>query len=705
MKNPKRLTAFIIAALMLCSSAGAWAYEFPNSFWPMNDGFEAAAAADDVYGIINYGVQSINLMETQPQNQDTMSVLGSRTYEVANAYERIGDYEAAAFYYEKYLPYGNYFGWTDGVKIAQSKISALPSTLDLYTLTDRPVIYYGAKNEPASGTLFGQISETSKANESMVLAYQEYGDTSTLNWLERVMLKDASASGKAVELALNFPGEGSQLDSIISDTSFINRFCRILAEYKDLPIYLRIGAEMNVWNDRADAGKYIAAFRKIAQAARDASTNVATVWSVAHTSPIDIDMNVFYPGDEYVDWVGISAYAVRYFQGRQWSETESYNEIYFKSGDGADPVRLVKDVVERYGDRKPIMLAECGSARYTRGEVYAESEEWARLNMLRMYSTVLMAYPQVKLIAYFNKSTPDEAQDYDMAGSPSMEAAFNSITSRPWFIQKGDSSAKSFKPIGDTIYASGGSLDLYALPYTFKDQQPRVDYYIDGAWAGAAAELPYGAYLDVSALTDGTHTLEAVVTSNGTERIRKSYSLVKTSSGSDIGGSNISGTDDGGIFNDISSLSRTQQKAVEFVYNKGIVNGYEDGSFRPYANITRAEFSAMICRGFGYEPKENCSFSDAKDHWASPYIKACVDIGAINGVGGGLFAPEEYVTTDQAAKILTICAGFASTNTAYPNGFMIAARNNGIFDYTENTGIEVPLSRTDAAAMFYGALK
>lgn len=695
MKFTKNITAILLSAILSLPASIVSAYEFPNSFWAIDNSYNSALAAGDDYGIINYGTQSVSLMESLPQNDDTMGVMGSRTYEVIKAYERLGDFDSAVTYLNKYIYCSEYFGWEDGITLSNAKILAYPSTLDLYTLTDEPVIYYGAKNEPISGAYFGQVNEQSEARDSMTLAYQEYGDTSTLDWLDKVMLAGAEASGTPVELALNFPEEGSRLDSIISDTDFINSFCSILSAHTKIPIFLRIGAEVNVWTVRADADKYITAFQKIANLARNANPNVAIVWSVSHASPIDLDMNDYYPGDEYVDWVGISAYAVKYFQGREWSLDEIHNEIYFKAGDGADPVRMVAEVVQKYGDRKPIMLAECGSARYTRGEVYAESEEWARQNMLRMYSTVLMAYPQVKLIAYFNKATPYEAQDYDMISSASMKNAFNSITSMPWFIQSGKSSAKSFKKVENTLYAGGNTLELYALPYTFRDQEPRVDYYIDGVWAGAAANLPYSANLDLSAISSGSHTLEAVVTSNGTEKIRRSYQLVKDLSGS---------SDD--IFPDIAALSDTQKSAVQYVYENGIVTGYEDGTFRPFGNITRAEFAAMICRAFGYTANTGCSFSDASSHWASAYIKACVDKGAINGIGNNMFAPEDNITFEQAAKILSVCADFTDgIGIEYPDGFIAAGNKHNMFDFMSDKTIGSSLTRIDAAAMFYGALK
>ena len=64
-----------------------------------------------------------------------------------------------------------------------------------------------------------------------------------------------------------------------------------------------------------------------------------------------INTDDYYPGDEYVDWVGISSYAHKYFRG---DKTQPWNsQIAFKAGDSSEPVRAIQKIVETYGNRKP----------------------------------------------------------------------------------------------------------------------------------------------------------------------------------------------------------------------------------------------------------------------------------------------------------------------------------------------------------------
>ena len=120
---------------------------------------------------------------------------------------------------------------------------------------------------------------------------------------------------------------------------------------------------MNIWGTRADPEGFKAAFRHVANLSRQYTTNTAMVWSINKVSSWDIEMNDYYPGDEYVDWVGVSCYSGKYFLGRNdWPEKEKFNEVVFQTGDNADPVRGMREVITKYGGRKPIMLAESGAS-------------------------------------------------------------------------------------------------------------------------------------------------------------------------------------------------------------------------------------------------------------------------------------------------------------------------------------------------------
>ncbi|MDE7218585.1 MAG: S-layer homology domain-containing protein, partial [Oscillospiraceae bacterium] len=84
----------------------------------------------------------------------------------------------------------------------------------------------------------------------------------------------------------------------------------------------------------------------------------------------------------------------------------------------------------------------------------------------------------------------------------------------------------------------------------------------------------------------------------------------------------------------------------------GIVKGYEDGSFRPNRNITRAEFAAIAARFLSDEAAVSSSFSDISGHWAEKEINRAVMAGWIKGYTDGTFRPDQPITRAEAVTMI-----------------------------------------------------
>ncbi len=95
------------------------------------------------------------------------------------------------------------------------------------------------------------------------------------------------------------------------------------------------------------------------------------------------------------------------------------------------------------------------------------------------------------------------------------------------------------------------------------------------------------------------------------------------------------------------------EKHIQKLVDYKVVNGYGDGTFKPDNNITRAEFAVMIVKGLenacGYSLKSSAAFSDISGHWAEDYIKKLVACGIVNGFEDGTFKPDAEITRGQAA--------------------------------------------------------
>ena len=87
--------------------------------------------------------------------------------------------------------------------------------------------------------------------------------------------------------------------------------------------------------------------------------------------------------------------------------------------------------------------------------------------------------------------------------------------------------------------------------------------------------------------------------------------------------------------------------------NAGIIQGYEDGTFRPNNNITRAEFAAIASRfmSSGYDVEEDL-FTDIANHWARENINDAAMAGWINGYPGGIFLPDQAITRAEAVTLV-----------------------------------------------------
>ena len=160
--------------------------------------------------------------------------------------------------------------------------------------------------------------------------------------------------------------------------------------------------------------------------------------------------------------------------------------------------------------------------------------------------------------------------------------------------------------------------------------------------------------------------------------------------------------------NEMNELNERQKAAIEYAMERSILTGYEDGSIRPFNTITRAEFATIMCRYYDYSVDTKCDFDDSREHWASMYIKACVDKDAINGIGNNKFDPDGTITYEQALKIFTILNGYTDGADidalgGYPDAYIKIASDIGLTEGFTVTSIGKGLPRVDVAMMIYNA--
>lgn len=152
-------------------------------------------------------------------------------------------------------------------------------------------------------------------------------------------------------------------------------------------------------------------------------------------------------------------------------------------------------------------------------------------------------------------------------------------------------------------------------------------------------------------------------------------------------------------------------KAITQLVNLGVLSGYPDGSFQPDGLLTRAQFAKIAVCMLGAEKEAtalsgNDVFSDVgNDHWASGYINCIAQKGIINGYPDGSFGAEEKITYAQALTILIRLLGYDGKDVNYnwPDGYIKKADSLGITDGM-SFGAYENITRGNAALIIYNSL-
>lgn len=113
-------------------------------------------------------------------------------------------------------------------------------------------------------------------------------------------------------------------------------------------------------------------------------------------------------------------------------------------------------------------------------------------------------------------------------------------------------------------------------------------------------------------------------------------------------------------FTDVAS-GAWYNNAVSTLTRAGILDGYEDGSFRPNASITRAEFTKIAVSFFKHAGGASSSpFNDVPDNaWYAEFVKAAAELGLIDGYEDGTFRPNAPITRAEACTIVNRTLGRA----------------------------------------------
>ncbi|WP_411346617.1 S-layer homology domain-containing protein [Paenibacillus sp. WLX1005] len=106
-------------------------------------------------------------------------------------------------------------------------------------------------------------------------------------------------------------------------------------------------------------------------------------------------------------------------------------------------------------------------------------------------------------------------------------------------------------------------------------------------------------------------------------------------------------------------ISRYSENAINFLADRGIINGDDTGKFHPQAGITRAEFLSMLLRSRDEQHEVHAAtlpsshmFHDIDGKWYTANVQKAAEMKYISGYPDGTFKPDKIITRAEAAKIL-----------------------------------------------------
>ncbi|MBW7456456.1 glycoside hydrolase family 26 protein [Paenibacillus sepulcri] len=298
------------------------------------------------------------------------------------------------------------------------------------SLSDYPL----AKAEPVEGIYLGGYVLQNPAIEFSMKTFNErtgrphasffkyvgYGQPFPAKWVEQV-----KSIGAVPHIAFE-PNGG--LDEVLDDV-YLQGFADEAGK-AGVPIFMRFASEMNgTWTAYSgDPQKYMEKWKLVQGIFKERAPNIVMVWAVLLVPEETIES--FYPGDDYVDWVGVNIYSVKY-----------HNDSRLHSSDFEDPLDLLNFVYNRFSRTKPIMVSEYGATHYSVTDEKTDLA-FAADKISRFYRELPDKYPRVKAVFYFDVNNTAEynadrrINDYSVTTEKDVLSAYSGTITGPKYLSK-----------------------------------------------------------------------------------------------------------------------------------------------------------------------------------------------------------------------------------------------------------------------------
>ncbi len=152
------------------------------------------------------------------------------------------------------------------------------------------------------------------------------------------------------------------------------------------------------------------------------------------------------------------------------------------------------------------------------------------------------------------------------------------------------------------------------------------------------------------------------------------------------------------------------QADIQKLVAAGVISGYPNKTFKPDANISRAEFAVAMVKALKLAPKSGKVFNDTANHWAKDSIATAQAYGIINGYSDTKFGPNDKITREQMAVMVARGANLTATAdaktftdsakvSAWAKDGVMATSSNGIINGYPDGSFKPQANATRAEAV------
>ena len=459
---------------------------------PLLSSQEAAANA-------SVNIKQLTTRMEQAAQSKKWNMAATYAKQIAVYYDQARKYYDAAHYYDLTARYWEAYGQPNWGIVNTIRADHVRTVVDTYIEVRADQDRELEKFEPLAGVYAGLYPAGSEDRGDPRSSLEAMGQKHALyltyaHWRrgypETESVFPIPYAERAIEAggALQVAWEPSNGLSDVKDDAYVRQFARE-ANALGVPIFLRFAGEMNgewvPWYD--DPETYIEKFRLIHDIMEEEAPNVAMVWSPNFLPRHNIAP--YYPGDDYVDWVGFSLYTIPYSQGEEKL--------------GGNPIDYLYPLYQQYA-HKPIMISE-GAVSFMSYELQRDYTEWALGQLDNMYAYMPRIFSQVKAITYFNldKMTTNydnQNNNYDLYAREEMLSKYKKLIAKPYYVKEvkdGATNRRSVQYIPLSEHSgTKGQVQLFTYVKLPLGQQPYAVHLYDGD--GKLLKRAYAAPFDMS---------------------------------------------------------------------------------------------------------------------------------------------------------------------------------------------------------------